>query len=713
MKPKKPKIFPFIIGFGLILIGINLFASLMNRPETLNIDELVNKIQQGEVANVNITPKNGVYEISGMLVSQEEGNYLRMQQAEEQKQNQEQQNLENELQTLKSSCPINMNQEQIDARIKEIETTLAPKSSFPGMEAAILGTSSKVISGEKFVVNAIGQEYQIKTITDLLDQQKITYNIIAYKAPINWLGLIMQLGMFAFLGFFIFNMIKGGAPGVNNKEYTPKVPNIHFSDVIGYDEEKQELSELVDFLKNPQKYHKMGAKLPRGVLLEGPPGTGKTLMAKAVAGESNVPFFAASGSDFEEMYVGLGASRIRKLFKDARKSGPAIIFIDEIDAIGKRNVSANSNPAQNQTINSLLVEMDGFDTSDANIIVMAATNKKDNLDEALLRPGRFDRQILVDLPPVKTRESILKFHLKNKKISSHIDFGSLARSTTGMSGAQLAAVANEGALLAVRENKEIINQEMLQEAIDRVLMGPAKITNKYSAHDKKVVSYHESGHCIVGLELEGAMEVQKITIIPRRDAGGYVSYIPSEEEERFTTKRQLLDRLTSLVAGRVSEEIFIGDITVGAFNDFEQATKIARAMVTKYGMSELGVCQFELGVDMDPYAQKQYSDNTANNIDRQIDILLTNAINQAREILTKRADDVHLLAATIREREVLDKEQIDYLLQHRELPQDSDEVYTASEPVVQQEEVQPTMNNNQNNHRWPRGNNGTDAQDFM
>lgn len=681
MKKKRPSIFSIILTVGLVFLLFNIITGFLNKPKEIGVEELIEKINEGEVANVSVTPKNGVYQVSGILISKEEGNTIRNDEQQIKNKEKKEEQTAAEISFLKHNLPIGMSQETLKQEIAKLESQVKKQASFGANLLAGL-ENRPTISGENFVSIAIGQEYQIKAITEALNANKINYSVYPYKAPINWLGLIMQIGMFVFLGIFIFNMLKGGAPGVKNAEYTPKVPNVRFSDVIGYDEEKQELSELVDFLKNPNKYRQMGAKLPRGVLLEGPPGTGKTLMAKAVAGESNVPFFAASGSDFEEMYVGLGASRIRKLFKEARKNAPAIIFIDEIDAVGKRSVSQNANPAQNQTINSLLVEMDGFESDQANVIVIAATNKKDSLDDALLRPGRFDRQVLVDLPPVKTREQILRFHLRNKKISEHIDFASLARSTTGMSGAQLSAVANEGALLAVRENKQIIDQEMLQESIDRVLMGPAKITNKYSHKDKMVVSYHESGHCIVGLTLEGAMEVQKITIIPRRDAGGYVSYIPSEEEERFTTEKQLLDRLTSLVAGRCSEKLFLGEVTIGAYNDFEQATKIARAMVTKYGLSRLGVCQFELAEATDPYAQKQYSDSTADKIDQEINRLLNNAIEQAMGILKDRAEDIHLLAKTIREREVLDKEQIDYLMKHRHLPDDNDDVYVANQNQV-------------------------------
>lgn len=733
-RKKRPNIFLIFILIILLLIIGNSILSGQDKAQTLTLEQLLTKIENFQVADVSITPNNGVYIVSGKTVTTQQGEKLNQQRHETFNQQQDKLAKKQELAELEVSCIAGKSYEEQQAYMQQLEKEVNPSKGlsdlFSRQGQVLQGSVS--LGAKPFQTTVITQEYQIKQVTDALEAQGISYNTYPYKAPFDWVGLIFQVGSFLILGFFIFNMVRGKTPGVDNKDISPKKTNIFFKDVIGYEEEKQELSELVDFLKHPQKYKAMGAKLPRGVLLEGPPGTGKTLMAKAVAGESNVPFFAVSGSDFEEMYVGLGASRIRKVFKEARKAAPAVLFIDEIDAIGKRDVSKNSNPAQNQTINSLLVEMDGFDSDDANIIVMAATNKKDNLDDALLRPGRFDRQILVDLPPVKTREAILRYHLANKKVKDNIDYASLARSTTGMSGAQLAAVANEGALLAVRERKELINQEMLQESIDRVLMGPAKITNKYSHHDKQVVSYHESGHCIVGLELEGAMEVQKITIIPRRDAGGYVSYIPSEEEERFTTKQQLLDRLTSLLAGRCSEEVFIGDVTVGAYNDFEQATNIARAMVTKYGMSDLGVYQYEANGAENLYANKQYSEVTATRIDDAIEALLKTAKARAQEILMRRADDIHLLAKTIREREVLDKEQIDYLIKHRELPEDIDSIYDQVEPTSEeakdeittkqmQDTVIETSSNEVNNEpsgdvkerRWPRNQGNSDANDFM
>ena len=593
---------------------------------------------------------------------------------------------------------FNRSEELTESQLVELinKTTITNTTITPDQGIYVInGIYEKDVNGFKvpkqFKTTILNQEYQIKKITDLLDEKKINYKVNPYVAPFDWFGIIFNVASFGLMGFLLFSMMRGKAPGTETKINIIQNVKTRFSDVIGYEEEKKELEEITDFLKYPQKYVASGAKLPSGVLLEGPPGTGKTLMARAVAGEANVSFFSASGSDFEEMYVGLGASRIRKLFKEAKKLAPSIVFIDEIDAIGSRDKGKNANPTLEQTINALLVEMDGIeeDTDPAKrVVVIAATNRKENLDKALLRPGRLDRQILVDLPSIKTREEILKYHAKNKKVASSVNYQSLARSTSGMSGAELAAVCNEAAILTVRDGINEITQPIFQEAIDRVLMGPAKITNKYSEKDKKVVSFHESGHAIVGLELEGAMEVQKITIIPRRDAGGYVSYIPSEDEQRFITKSELEAKITSLLAGRVSEELFINEITVGAFNDFEVATNMARSMVTKYGMSDLGTYQFEANGAENLYANKQYSDTTAQKIDDEINRILENCKNKAKEILLRRKDDVFLLAKTIQEVEVLDKEQIDYLMEHRCLPDNTVEnIYRPSTNINNEEKI--------------------------
>ncbi len=503
----------------------------------------------------------------------------------------------------------------------------------------------------------------------------------------NFMGsLIMFIIIMFALSYLMKRMTSGKNSPMAAGEHKARL-NVNsgktFKDVIGYEEEKQELYEIVDFLKNPDYYIEMGAKIPNGVLLEGPPGTGKTLMAKAVAGEAGVNFYSISGSDFIEMFVGVGASRVRSLFNEAKKNGPAIVFIDEIDAIGSRDSGApgGRNTEQEQTINALLVELDGFatDRGKGQIIIIGATNRADKLDPALLRVGRFDRKVMMGLPELKAREEILRFHAKTRTMAPDIDFKDIARSTTGMAGSNLEGVINEAAILAVRKKAKIITKEDMHEAIDRVLMGPAKINNKYSEKDKKMVAYHESGHAIIGLELDQATEVQKITIIPRGNAGGYVAYVPKEEEERFTSKSQLDARLVSLMGGRASEELFIGDVTLGAHNDFEQATRIARAMVTEYGMSSLGHRQFEMRNDNQ--FLKAFSEQTAREIDDVISSIIEEAYQKAKEILLKRKDDVALLADAICERETMTKSEIDYLILHREL-KEIEEVETYSDEEI-------------------------------
>ncbi len=481
---------------------------------------------------------------------------------------------------------------------------------------------------------------------------------------------LLVLGIMIFAMIFIMNKVAGGknSPMKVGENKATKVTDskITFDDVIGLKEEKQELVEIIDFLKNPKKYNEMGAKIPNGVLLEGPPGTGKTLMAKAIAGEANVPFYSISGSDFIEMFVGVGASRVRSLFKEAKKEGSAIVFIDEIDAIGSRDTGApgGRNTEQEQTINALLVELDGFASSKGGVIIIGATNRADKLDKALLRPGRFDRKVMVGLPNLKEREAILNYHAAKRKFSNEIDFAEVAKVTTGMSGAELEAVVNEAAILAVRDDRKSVGKVDIVEAVDRVQMGPAKITNKYTKKDKEMVSYHESGHAIIGLTLEEAMQVQKITIIPRGNAGGYVAFTP-KDEQRFTTKKQLEDQLVGLLGGRSAEEVFLNEISIGAHNDLERATQIARAMVTEYGMSDLGLYQYHgANEQRNLYSSHPYSEQMAEAIDAEINKILNRAHERARQILIDRAEDMHLLAKTIREVEVMEREDIEYLLEN-------------------------------------------------
>ena len=447
----------------------------------------------------------------------------------------------------------------------------------------------------------------------------------------------------------------------------------HFKDVAGLTEEKEEVAELIDFLKNPKKFQKMGARIPKGVLLVGPPGTGKTLLAKAVAGEANVPFYYISGSDFVELFVGIGASRVRDMFKQAKQSAPCLIFIDEIDAGGRQRGTGlgGGHDEREQTLNQLLTEMDGFGANEG-IIIIAATNRPDVLDPALLRPGRFDRQVTVSLPDQRERLAILKVHARNKQFAEDISLENLSKRTPGFSGADLENLLNEAALLAVRRNLTSISMAEIDEATDRVLMGPAKVSRKYSENDRKLVAYHEAGHAVIGLKLKNANDVQKVTIIPRGTAGGYNMMIPSEEKI-CSTKTDLLEEITGLLGGRTAEEVIFGEITTGAHNDFEKATKIARAMVTEYGMSDLGPLQLEqqagsvfLGRDYNK--SHSYSNEVANEIDMDMRKIIDNCHNDATRIIKENMDLLKLIAESLLEQETLTKEEIDYLVKNGKLP---------------------------------------------
>ncbi len=463
--------------------------------------------------------------------------------------------------------------------------------------------------------------------------------------------------------------------------------DVRFDDVAGCDEEKQELMELVDYLKNPLKYANFGAKLPKGILLVGSPGTGKTLMAKAVAGEAHVPFYSISGSDFVEMFVGVGAGRVRDMFKKAKQTAPCLIFIDEIDAVGRQRGAGlgGGNDEREQTLNQLLVEMDGF-SDNQGIIVIAATNRADILDPALMRAGRFDRQITVSLPDKVGREQILKVHARNKKIDSTVDWKNVAKRTVGFSGADLANVVNEAAILAVRNRKKAISIKEVDEAIDRRIAGPAKKSKHLNELERKTVAYHEAGHAIIGLTLPASDVVQKVTIVPRGMAGGYVLSAP--EDDRFLlTKEELIAQIIGLLGGRSSEEVFFDDVSTGASNDIERATQIARAMVVEYGMSSLGPIQYEtnggsvfLGRDYTSN-QKNFSGAVANEIDKEIRKIVDEAHQKAIDIIRQRKEDVTLIAETLLDVETLNAEEIDYLLVHRHMPDAEAKKEEKSEPA--------------------------------
>ena len=524
----------------------------------------------------------------------------------------------------------------------------------------------------KKIINA-SEEYKFKLVAEADPDASSIWIIVLEILPI-----VLIVGA----GFWILSRQMAGNKssmdfGKSRARLNSDQNKVTFKDVAGLKEEKEEVKELIDFLKNPKKFQKLGARIPKGVLLFGPPGTGKTLLAKAVAGEADVPFYFISGSDFVELFVGVGASRVRDMFQQAKRNAPCLIFIDEIDAVGRQRGTGlgGGHDEREQTLNQLLTEMDGFGANEG-IIIIAATNRPDVLDPALLRPGRFDRQVTVNLPDVKGREEILGVHAKNKTLAEGITLKNLAKRTPGFSGADLENLLNEAALLAVRRDKDEITMSEIDEATDRVLMGPAKVSHKYSENDRKLVAYHEAGHAVIGLKLANANVVQKVTIIPRGSAGGYNMMVP-KDEKLCSTKSDLLDQITGLLGGRTAEEIIFGEITTGAHNDFEKATKIARAMVTEYGMSDLGPLQFEqqsgsvfLGRDYNK--PQHFSNEVANEIDMEMRKIINDCHKDATDIIKKNKDLLKLIAETLLEYETLTKEQIDYLVENGKMPEEDD-----------------------------------------
>ncbi|RKN65761.1 ATP-dependent zinc metalloprotease FtsH [Paenibacillus ginsengarvi] len=518
-------------------------------------------------------------------------------------------------------------------------------------------------------------------VIELLEQSNITKEVHEKMDGDNvWITFLTSIIPFVIilvLFFFLLNQAQGGGGKVMNfgksraRLYNEEKKRVTFDDVAGADEEKQELIEVVEFLKDPRKFAALGARIPKGVLLVGPPGTGKTLLARAVAGEAGVPFFSISGSDFVEMFVGVGASRVRDLFENAKKNSPCIIFIDEIDAVGRQRGAGlgGGHDEREQTLNQLLVEMDGFGANEG-IIIIAATNRSDILDPALLRPGRFDRQITVDRPDVKGREAVLKVHSRNKPLNKDVKLESLARYTTGFSGADLENLLNEAALIAARRNRKDISMDEVEEAFDRVIVGVQKKSRVISDREKRTIAYHEAGHAIIGYYERHADVVHKVTIIPRGRAGGYVLSIPKEGEDRLlATKSELLDRITGLLGGRVAEEIFIGEIGTGAYDDFKKATSMARSMIVEYGMSDkLGPMQFgnsqgQVFLGRDIGHDQNYSDAIAYEIDKEMQHIIRSCYDRAKEILQKHNEQVHLVANALLARETLDKDQIIELLE--------------------------------------------------
>ncbi len=558
---------------------------------------------------------------------------------------------------------------------KIIEVEIVPSSLVIDVE----GTYTKKGDNKdtKFTVVIPKTETELDSLIELLDENGTKVTIVDENDRGLFLEIILTLLPYVLLigAMFFFVRMMSNTAGGNNKAFEfgnsraklEKNSKTRFSDVAGMDEEKEEVSELVDFLKSPKKFADMGAKIPRGVLLVGPPGTGKTLLARAVAGEANVPFYSISGSEFVEMFVGVGAGRVRDMFKKAKQTAPCIIFIDEIDAVGRQRGTGmgGGHDEREQTLNQLLVEMDGFSGNEG-IIVLAATNRADVLDPALLRPGRFDRQIQVANPDKRARSEILKVHARNKRFAPDVNFDNIAQRTPGFSGAELANVLNEAALLAVRQSHHLITMADIDEAVDRVMGGPAKKSRKYTEKERRLVAYHEAGHAVIGLTLEDANKVQKVTIVPRGQAGGYNLMTP-KEETYFQTKSQLKATISGFMGGRVSEEVFFGDVSSGAHNDIEQATRIARMMVTELGMSELGPIQYDsengqvfLGRD---YTQRSntHSGQIAYEIDVQVRKIIDACYAQAKQIIEENKDKLITIAEALLEHETLSGEDIESL----------------------------------------------------
>ena len=606
-------LFPYLI-IGLIMVGMLIFVNIMNtKINYLTYDKFVKDLK--DVTELTITPRvsGSVYELEGKMKGYEENEsfFLR-----------------------------------------------APLSE------SVMNT---LLSGEE------EYSYEITTKSDPSSSTFVSFLI-------NVLPMIILLGV----AFFMITRQMNSANksmdfGKSRARLSEDSKKITFDKVAGLKEEKEEVQELIDFLKNPKKFESLGARIPKGVLLVGPPGTGKTLLARAVAGEANVPFYYISGSDFVELFVGVGASRVRDMFKQAKQNAPCLIFIDEIDAVGRQRGAGlgGGHDEREQTLKQLLTEMDGFGAN-SGIIIIAATNRPDVLDPALLRPGRFDRQIQVSLPDVNGREEILEVHAKNKIFAKGVNLKNIASRTVGFSGADLENLLNEAALLAVRRNKKAITMAEIDEAHDRVLMGPAKVSKKYTEKEKKIVAYHEAGHAVLGIKLESANEVQKITIIPRGSAGGYNLMLP-KQETFLSTKTELLETICGLLGGRIAEELVFNEITTGAHNDFEQATKIARSMVTEYGMSSLGPVQLEqqegsIFLGRDYNKSRNFSSQVAFEIDQEMRKIIDDCYKRAQKIIKENRDLLDLIANALLEYETITKEQIEYLVEHKCMPQENEEI---------------------------------------
>ena len=574
--------------------------------------------------------------------------------------------------------------------------TSSKKNSLTGMG----GGSS---TAKNFTTDMVTNEGTVNEVMKYAQKNHVANSAKEEQSSSIWMQLLLTIVPIVIMIFFFYMMMgnAGGGQGGGRmmsfgkskaKPIDKKENKIRFSDVAGEEEEKQELVEVVEFLRDPHKFQRLGAKIPSGVLLEGPPGTGKTLLAKAVAGEAGVPFFSISGSDFVEMFVGVGASRVRDLFENAKKNAPSIIFIDEIDAVGRRRGAGmgGGHDEREQTLNQMLVEMDGFE-GDEGVIVMAATNRSDVLDPALLRPGRFDRKILVGRPDVKGREAILKVHAKNKPLAKDVDLKMIAKQTPGFVGADLENLLNEAALQAARRDKKEIDASDIDEAEDRVIAGPAKRDRVISKHERETVAYHEAGHTIVGLVLNEARVVHKVTIVPRGRAGGYAIMLP-KEDQMLMSKKNLKEQIAGLMGGRAAEEIIFGQQSSGASNDFQQATQLARAMVTEFGMSDkLGPVQYEGQANMQPgefNGQHSYSGQTANIIDEEVKRIANEGMQQAKEIIEAHREQHKVIAEALLKHETLDEKQILSLYNTGKMPAENEDEFPSEKAATFEEAKQ-------------------------
>ena len=567
--------------------------------------------------------------------------------------------------------------------------------------SGLVGFPSSESKVDHFSTNVLTNDSSVAQIKKYAEKNNVKYGAKEEESSSIWIQLLIYVApLFFFIIFFYMMMGQAGQGGGNGrvmnfgkakaKPVDKKNNKVRFSDVAGAEEEKQELVEVVEFLRDPHKFLALGAKIPSGVLLEGPPGTGKTLLAKAVAGEAGVPFFSISGSDFVEMFVGVGASRVRDLFENAKKNAPSIIFIDEIDAVGRRrgNGMGGGHDEREQTLNQLLVEMDGFE-GDEGVIVMAATNRSDVLDPALLRPGRFDRKILVGRPDVKGREAILKVHAKNKPLAKDVDLKIIAKQTPGFVGADLANLLNEAALLAARRNKKEIDSSDVDEAEDRVIAGPAKRDRVISKKERETVAFHEAGHTIVGLVLNDARVVHKVTIVPRGRAGGYAIMLP-KEDQMLLSKKDLKEQIAGLMGGRAAEELIFNQQSSGASNDFQQATQLARSMVTEYGMSEkLGPVQYEgqSGMFAGDYVpgQQPFSIDTSNAIDSEVKALCEEGMATAKKIIEEHKEQHRIIAEALLEYETLDERQILSLYKTGKMPAQAEDEFPSEKAATFEE----------------------------